>query len=1274
MDSSTNLTSVNKRQYSLERDDTKSKKDQYKVWKEEFPHIKDIPISILKQIIVVIIGLIYFISIIHLTNNFMIAVIFLLLFFMCFIIIFRNDIFRFQSELLNESEPPLKNYEFWQFSYDRSIIFMTSHQEQITMGIKLYQIKVLPENVKANLDRFISALASSFIPFSYQIIQKPLLSSIESKIKSDAKNRFETIIYFSLFSDFRGRFTINKVNKLIHKLNQYSLSMNNNFLANFHHYKIISLKGTELKSALRTFILKKKLYNSEGSHVTHGQEINQFIQEPNDYNFLKQKLSIYLSLKLVFASIILISLDLLLFLSQIFFIYRILTSLVIALLLIYYWIPQVLSFAHSPNLANQDSLSIQKIDIFDGVNFFKIPGIKETLFYQTEDGYLGGIKQLNLSFANPPIIALPYKYYQAIIQQGINFVYTFQASPISYEQFTNKFSKFLSDKEKNHMQYKLNNSVKQSNWLGQRRGIWRTILTLSTSVSIFSSQASIQNLEKIEEELQNNILILQNAFSSNFSNCHFTSLHSKVLEMGIIFETLKNNCFRNNGTHLNYLIFQGNLLASLIWLSDLFKKGIETKIATEFNSPLYLENFINIGKTINTETLTKEVYAGFTKAQLDNLLIMNGKLNQQQLLSMKIVCELIKKSYHSVIFDFTGEWTRLIHLFEGSDFENNFLYYKIGKTFNLDLVHSGILYDPNNVDYLDYMLEAYANCFKKDDRTIEAFKNTIMNSLDRGNEISTSTVSLDIKSKPDWKHGQQKEAIDSVLNFIHDFTREEMNFFHMRPVSSNSQNIIQEFLSAERTIIIDLSLSNGLEKKLFLMFIVLAKFIHYIKNGRDFIPKSLILPHIDIIFDAFFLDKNMRYGRIDKFFQPLRNAGFGLICLASQARYLHSKLFSEFENLITFKATDNRDIATLKSTMGLDYVHGKGIYSKNRNESYQINYLMSMRFKEALMKRDDIYQPFPIEIEWDMQEESEKMIWADVIAYMRLQGYDLEFAEKQLIAQTKKTIFEKDFGKYTWFIDIIIAFLSDLRSMDQIGNLFAETIKKELKTRLDAKFSKETQNKMEKKRMRDEIFQILIKYEYLKEHHPTQASGSESIRTSYYVGPKFDTALNDYIQVKKQIAPEVEIIQHESNDSNTIFSKISTKKSSIEPHKLKRVIASVFGETLFLNLFEIYKAINRKDYRVGLEKAKDYLNHFIFQLYNEYYDVDYVITKNDLEDFIYEITSSKDFPFNYDEFKKYLMLCENISFSDENLEKTIQTIYDQLDLIHTKIKNYVYSN
>ncbi|GAH67340.1 unnamed protein product, partial [marine sediment metagenome] len=66
-----------------------------------------------------------------------------------------------------------------------------------------------------------------------------------------------------------------------------------------------------------------------------------------------------------------------------------------------------------------------------------------------------------------------------------------------------------------------------------------------------------------------------------------------------------------------------------------------------------------------------------------------------------------------------------MRVFEGTIYEDKFLYLKAGKTFLVNPLFSEIPYDKDNVGYLDYMFDAFGLCFRKDERVIEAFKKSL---------------------------------------------------------------------------------------------------------------------------------------------------------------------------------------------------------------------------------------------------------------------------------------------------------------------------------------------------------------------------------------------------------------------------------------------------------------------------------------------------------------------------------------------------------------------
>ena len=180
---------------------------------------------------------------------------------------------------------------------------------------------------------------------------------------------------------------------------------------------------------------------------------------------------------------------------------------------------------------------------------------------------------------------------------------------------------------------------------------------------------------------------------------------------------------------------------------------------------------------------------------------------------------------------------------------------------------------------------------------------------------------------------------------------------------------------------------------------------------------------------------------------------------ANQAHYLHHNLVSFFDNIVAFNTKDSRDIAAISNVMGLQELQGIGYYSRSRNQTYQFKYLMSMKINEAVVKREDIYQPFPVQLEWKDIENRLVMEEDDLFDYMKSQGYDIRDTEKKIMEQTRKTIFQKDLGIYSGFIDEVKQFLEALKTVDQVGNLYEKRVKKELKEFIFPKASKIFKNK-----------------------------------------------------------------------------------------------------------------------------------------------------------------------------------------------------------------------
>lgn len=1272
---SNNNNSDNYRPNTNNADGEKEKKSvNLDVW-EEIPSYKDVNKreSILKTGSLVVIGLLFFICSLYATYNLELSIIVTLIVAISFIAVFRKKIFSLRHVLDFQPFKPFGDFVFWQSVDVKSVLYFTNRKELNTTGFRAYRIKILPENVQESSNWFYVGLQKLKVPFSYQVIQKPLQTIINSD--GSTSSTFETIVYFGTFSSFKGRITKSKLKKVVYELNRYMTSLKTSIVSNFHHFKFVELSGEALLRAYRIAVLKQDVEIEKDA-----KKIVTKTQEP-------KTLSTMLKASYVLGLVICIDRLLLTFslpvLAQTLAFIAILT----AILLI--WWRDLFFFLIKNRLF--ESNAIQIVDPLSEIDFFKVSEAPDTIFYQVEGKMTGGIKINNLYFASPRPFCIPSKFYAALNHEKMPYTATIQLNPLDFDELEKEGFKHLKEVEKQKLLRNTKRTVDGTNWLNLRSGIWRPIITYSTSALSEATSLNYEVVDEIERKLRDQILVLEDSFGLNFINYKLKPLRKNELESGLLFETFKNNLFRRNGTHLSYLLLQGKTLLPITEISNQFKKGIETRIAAEFNTPLYLTNLITVGHTINTEFLENEVPMGFTLEQLQNLLIVNGANSSREALCQKIVVELVKEEFPSIIFDFTGNWSKLIRFFEGTIYEERFLHLKAGKTFLVNPLFSEIPYDLDNIGYLDYMFDAFGLCFKKDERIIEGFKSTLARNTNvEGSTLDISTISLDLTTKSDW---EKSPITDSMVSFFNEFTEQDKDFMQRQPLDNQEIIPSYELITQDKTVIIDFSDVINYEKKCFFTFVVLSKFIHYLRTGKSYYPKFLIVPHLGVVFDGFFIDKKVNYGIIDKFLEPFAQKGFGAICSVSQIRHLHSNAFNYFENIVTFKATDNRDSAVLKAQMNLEALHGQGYYSRSRNEGYQIRYISSMKKNEAVVKREDIYQPFPVEFDLKEIRETIPLSWEEIIAHMGKQGYNLEKTEKLIIQRAKKTLFQKDFGDYSALIEGIIKFLNNLKMLDQVGNLYEQKVKKELTQWLHPYILKITKDKKREKEIKNKTFEILVKQRYLIESHPRRASGSESLQTSFAVGPHYDEALKDFYEAQSNAEISYEPIDVESesfdnldnfdnvnnsNNSNNSVNSVnsydfdnSSRTLKIKAKKLKKAFTEHFARIFYYEHFKMYQAIKDGNFKKSLKIGKNLLKKFLHATYNSYYSVNYAITSADIDRFTGLMSKIEDFPFVNGELKDFLSTCENLSFEEEGVEMRCRENFEAYSKVFDGFKRYI---
>ncbi len=1114
---------------------------------------------------------------------------------------------------------PFGDLEFFIIKDEPSTLLLINKKISSTIALRVFKVEVLPENLQPTLNQFLKSLNNSQLSFSYQVSHKPIIdlrtqnrNNVEKlkEMKSHAKDDVPSTIsiFFSVYCHKKGILKRGRLNYLLNKVEDYSNELKSEFTANFHHTKIRLLQTKELLEAVRvtTYNIPTDFGSSELKEVPKNSYIFNI--------FLKSVFSLFL---VILISIILFSLN-----------FSPLLVLTIDGLFLYYlffvWWRDVLFFFSNRTLYLYEDIKV--VNLFPDTKFFQYKRFQTVIFANIQNKILIGVKLLNLGAAVQPMLAYPDKFFRAINNHKLYFNYFVNATPAD--------ERMLSKECFNHYNKKTRD------------------------------QFTITMVYELEEKA----VILKKSFEQNFLRLRLVEVWKDQLLNGFVSNALKTRDFNFNNTGLDYLYFQGKNLINLISISNEFKKGLETRIAAEFNTPLHLKNDLLIGKTINTEMLENEVELGFTYDQVKRLLVTNGLPEQREFTTMRIVAELIQKEIPSIVFDFSGNWSKIIPLFQNTDYKDSVLIFQLGHAFSLELLSSEMDYDPENIEYLNLFFDVFALAFKEQKRTVDLLKMAVKNN----ENMSLTSLELGQEMESEFL---KKNDYNSLITILQGFIDWRKFFFSHSLKHEHDINTI-DFIRNDKTIIIDLSLLEEVSQKLFVSFVIISKLIHYTKYFDDFQPKNIVIPNIDLFFDAYFIDNNansMDYGKIDKFLATLLQKGFGFIFSANQIHYLHHNVLNYLPNIISFKAADKRDIAMLKNQMNLQELHGTGYYSSKRNNTYQIDYLMNLQEQEVIIKRADVNQPFPGIIGYKEISELDSLSPAEIISYMKRQGYNLEDHEQRIIARAKQTLFEKDLGIYVEFMEDIISFLGAISKFDKVGGLTESKLKEELLKFIRNTALKKVQGRKKITELRNSLFQILKTQGYLVEDHPRRASGGESIRTCYKVGDKYRKAVEDFYRVKGK-DKSIFVPNVIKNEGSTNFRGILATEPSSQPFsdEFKKVYKNVV-QGFIPSLYYIEFLIKEKKYQKSLNASMDFIDSLFSKLYENYLKIERLEKDNsgNRELFINGLVESKLIPYSREEIQEYVEFSRDLGLSTEGIENKAVKLCEILNQFYNTLISHI---
>ncbi len=156
-------------------------------------------------------------------------------------------------------------------------------------------------------------------------------------------------------------------------------------------------------------------------------------------------------------------------------------------------------------------------------------------------------------------------------------------------------------------------------------------------------------------------------------------------------------------------------------------------------------------------------------------------------------------------------------------------------------------------------------------------------------------------------------------------------------------------------------------------------------------------------------------------------------------------------------------------------------------------------------------------------------------------------------------------------------------------------------------------DKQREKEIIDKVFSILVSKQYLVENYPRRASGSESMQTSFAVGPHYQRVLKDYYDSRDSSIITYEPVELESEHTSSLgqthISEGTPDKEFLDPIKIRSALTKHFAPILYYEYFTMHKNMNYKKYEKVLKTARELLPKFLHSVYKEYYKVNYATKK-----------------------------------------------------------------
>ena len=220
---------VGKKYEMKSNEDTEESTNYLDIWREN-PAYKDISGTMSNAKLISLMAIVIFIacSTLLLTSNLYISFGLVGFLVLLFLVAFHDDFYSldqgFTYLFRNFAEiKPFDNFKFYILEDDPSTLLIINIKDMLTMATRIFRVEVLAENIKPTINQFLYALDESKVPYTYQLVQKPMIKLDENSthdkkkllhfrnLKTNTIDSYQTHIYFSVFYAEKGTLSPRKL-------------------------------------------------------------------------------------------------------------------------------------------------------------------------------------------------------------------------------------------------------------------------------------------------------------------------------------------------------------------------------------------------------------------------------------------------------------------------------------------------------------------------------------------------------------------------------------------------------------------------------------------------------------------------------------------------------------------------------------------------------------------------------------------------------------------------------------------------------------------------------------------------------------------------------------------------------------------------------------------------------------------------------------------------------------------------------------------------------